>query len=160
MSIRMRTIVPALAGALSLHSPASPLEGTWTLVAADRIGADGVQRRDYGEHPAGRMIVDAEGRYAIAIYSDERPRYAAGDKARGTAAEHAAAALGSSTHFGTLVVDSATLRFRIERASFPNWEGTEQRREYRLRGDTLSYRVPASASGNGSVAISVWRRVR
>jgi hypothetical protein len=165
MSHIARPLVPAaVLGALAFHAdpPPSPLAGTWTLVAADRIGADGVRRHDYGEHAAGRMIVDREGRYVLGIYSAERPRFAAGVMARGTADELGAAVLGQSAHFGVIAVDSAhhTLRFRIERASFPNWEGTEQVREYRLDGDELTYQVPASASGNGTIAISVWRRVR
>jgi len=144
------------------RAAASPLSGTWVLVAADRIGADGARRRDYGERPHGRLMVDTSGRYAVTILSDDRPRIAAGDKARGTPAEYAATVVGTSAHYGTLAVDSArgTLRFRIERSVFRNWEGTEQLREYRLDGDLLTYRVPAAASGDGSVAISTWRRTR
>jgi len=143
------------------HQAASPLAGTWTLVAADRVGADGIRKNDYGANPHGRLIVDAAGRYSLQIFSAERPIFAAGDKTKGTPAEYAAAVLGMSAHFGTCTVDEANhiLRFRIERSAYKNWEGTEQERHYELKGDTLSYQVPASASGNGSVAISVWRRV-
>jgi hypothetical protein len=67
--------------------------------------------------------------------------------------------MGSSTHFGTVSVDPARneLVFRIEGASFPNWEGQQQHRRYELKGDVLSYRVPPRP--NGDVPISVWRRV-
>jgi Lipocalin-like domain len=138
----------------------SPLSGTWTLVAADRIGADGVRRRDYGEHPHGRLIIEADGRYATQIYSEDRPRFASGDKAHATPDELAHAIVGMSAHFGTIALDApaSMLTFRIEHSAFPNWEGTEQRRRYQLRGDELEYQVPASASGDGSIAISVWRR--
>jgi hypothetical protein len=47
--------------------------------------------------------------------------------------------------------------FHIEGASFPNWEGQQQRRSFELRGDTLSYRVPPRPDGN--VPVSVWRRM-
>jgi len=33
-------------------------------------------------------------------------------------------------------------------------------REYTYSGGVLSYAVPASASGNGTIAYSVWRKVR
>lgn len=68
--------------------------------------------------------------------------------------------LGSSTHFGTVIVDDAArvLTFRIDRASYPNWEGTEQRRRFELIGDELSYQAPMAP--DGTVPISVWRRVR
>lgn len=32
-------------------------------------------------------------------------------------------------------------------------------REYDYSGNVLSYAVPASASGNGTIAYSVWRKV-
>jgi hypothetical protein len=45
-----------------------------------------------------------------------------------------------------------------EAASFPNWEGKRQVRDYTYKGGILTYAVPASASGNGTVAYSVWRK--
>jgi len=36
---------------------------------------------------------------------------------------------------------------------------TEQVRNYAFKDGTLTYSVPASASGNGTVAYSIWRRV-
>ena len=137
-----------------------PVAGVWTLVAADRVGSDGVRKPDYGAHPHGRMVVEQDGRYATQIYSDERPRFAGGDKAHATPDELAKSVLGMSAHFGTISIDvaAATLTFHIERSAFPNWEATEQRRHYELHGDELTYQVPASASTDGSIAISVWKR--
>lgn len=138
------------------------IAGTWVLVEAPEIRPDGSRGQTFGPNPQGVLVIGADGRYALQIYRPDRPRFASGDKRRGTADEYEAAALGMSAHYGTCAVDAAhgVLVFRIERASFPNWEGTEQRRTYTLAGDTLSYRVPAAASGNGTVAISTWRRVR
>ena len=137
------------------------LAGTWTLVAADVIRADGTQDRDYGAAPKGLMTIDGEGRYSLQIYKTERPRFAAGDKAAGTDAEFKAAVMGSSTHYGTLTLDQAagTLTFKIDAASYPNWEdGGLQTRRYELKDDVLSYRVPPRA--NGEIPISIWRRVK
>jgi hypothetical protein len=145
--------------ALAAPSPAdSPLQGTWTLVAADKILPSGEQVRDYGASPKGRLIVDAGGRYSLQIFQSERPPFAAPDKAKGTAEEFKAAVLGSSTHFGSITVDhgSGTLTFAIEGASFPNWEGTVQTRSYTLKEDLLTYRVPPRP--DGSVPVSVWQR--
>jgi hypothetical protein len=141
-------------------APASALAGTWTLVAADVLYPDGRRAHDYGESPRGRMLVDAQGRYSIQIYQAERPKFSAGDKRKGTAAEFEAAVLGSSCHYGRIEMDpaKATLTFHIEGAAFPNWEGTQQVRAYELKGDELSYRVPPRP--DGGVPISVWRRLR
>ena len=161
LPLGLLAVVAARPVAHRLTSPPSPLAGSWVLVAAERIGVDGSRRSDYGATPRGRLLVDAQGRYAVQIYSDERPRFASGNKARGTPEEYAATVIGMSAHYGTCQVDEAggTLRFRIEQSAYRNWEGTEQVRQYVLRGDTLSYQVPASAAGDGSIAISVWRRL-
>jgi hypothetical protein len=146
------------AKAADAHGEVS-LAGTWTLVAADVIHPDGSRSRDYGDAPEGLLMIDRAGRYSLQIFRSDRPRFAAGAKADGTPAEYRAAVMGSSTHYGTLAVepDQHKLVFRIEGASFPNWEGQVQTRTFELHGDTLSYRVPPRP--NGDVPVSVWRRV-
>jgi len=137
---------------------AFPLRGTWTLVAADKILPDGSRARDYGERPKGRLVVDDRGRYSLQIFKSERLRFAGG-KADGSADEFKSAVTGSSTHYGTIAIDATAgqLVFSIEGSSFPNWEGTVQRRRYALEGGQLRYRVPPRA--DGSVPVSIWRRL-
>ena len=131
-------------------SAGTSLAGTWTLVAADVLHADGTRGPDYGAAPKGLLLIDAQGHYSLQIFKAERPRFASGDKQTATPGEYQAAVMGSSTHFGTIVVEPAagTLTFKIESASFPNWEGTEQKRTFELSGDELSYRVPPRPDGN------------
>jgi hypothetical protein len=137
----------------------SSLAGTWTLVAADVQHPDGSRARDYGAAPKGLLLIDPQGRYSLQIFKAERPPFASGDKATGTPAEYQAAVMGSSTHFGTISVDPVhgTLTFHIQSASFPNWEGAQQKRSYELKDGELSYRV--APRPNGDVPISVWRRL-
>lgn len=150
-----------LAGLAAREAPAaeSPLRGTWVLVAADKILSGGERVRDYGEKPKGRLIVDAAGRYSLQIFKSERLRFATDSKADGSADEFKSAAMGSSTHYGTVTLDDANglLVFSIEGSSFPNWEGTVQKRQYALDGGTLTYRVPPRA--DGSIPVSVWRKL-
>ncbi|WP_051126102.1 lipocalin-like domain-containing protein [Pandoraea sp. SD6-2] len=135
------------------------LVGTWTLLAADVQHPDGSRDRDYGAAPTGLLFIDAQGHYSLQIFKTERPQFASGDKGAGTAAEYKAAVMGSSTHFGTISVDpvGGTLTFHVQKASFPNWEGEQQKRSYELKGGELSYRVVPRP--NGDVPISVWRRL-
>jgi hypothetical protein len=135
-----------------------PLAGTWTLQAADALHPDGSRTRDYGAAPKGLLMIDRQGHYSLQIFRAERPRFAAGDKAKGSPEEYRGAVMGSSTHYGTVELDASKhqLVFHIEGASFPNWEGQQQRRSFELHGDVLSYRVPPRPDGN--VPISVWRR--
>jgi len=138
------------------------LTGTWTLTAAPEIRADGSRGETFGSNPKGLLIIDESGRYSLQIYKSSRSKFAEGDKRKGTEAEYRAAALDTSSHYGRCFIDAErnVLVFRIEHASFPNWDGTEQARQFELKGDELSYRVPASASGNGTTAISYWKRSR
>jgi hypothetical protein len=137
----------------------SPLAGTWTLVAADVLHADGSRTSDFGVNPKGVLLIDDQGRYSLQIFRADRPHFGTGDKAKGSDAEYKAAVMGSSTHFGTLRVDAASgeLIFHIDGASFPNWEGQDQHRRYELKDNVLSYRVPPRP--NGDVPVSVWKRV-
>ena len=139
---------------------ASPLQGTWVLTAADKILPDGTRTRDYGQSPKGRLIVDSEGRYSLQIFKSERLSFASGAKAHGSADEYESAALGSSTHYGTVVADAErhVLTFTIEGASFPNWEGATQKREYTLKDGVLTYRVPPRP--DGTIPVSVWRKLQ
>ncbi len=141
-----------------MPTPVFPLQGTWTLVAADKLLPDGQTVRDYGEHPKGRLVVDAKGRYSLQIFKSERLRFASDSKADGSADELKSAVMGSSTHYGTLAIDepAALLVFSIEGSSFPNWEGTTQKRQYTLDGAELRYKVPPRP--DGSIPVSVWRR--
>jgi hypothetical protein len=140
----------------------SEVVGTWTLVLVDNILPDGSRVHLYGPRPSGLLMFDAGGRYSLQIVSEGRPAFAAKDKSRGTADEYRAAVQGSNAHFGSYVIDLAarTLTFRIEHASFPNWEGTEQVRPFTLAGDRLTYTVPAPTTGNGAIGEVEWRRVR
>jgi lipocalin-like protein len=136
----------------------STLEGTWVMESAYEIQPDGSRTTNYGEHPKGLLIVDHAGRYSLQIFRADRPSFASGDKARGTPEEYRTASVGISTHIGRVSVDRARhqLIFDVEAASFPNWEGKRQVRDFTYQGGLLSYSVPASASGNSVTAYSVW----
>jgi len=136
-------------------------EGVWSMASAYEIKADGTRTTNYGEHPNGLLMIDKSGRYSLQIFRPNRPKFASGDKTRGTPEEYREAALGSSTHMGWISIDAAQgqLTFKIDAASYPNWEGAQQVREYVFKDGVLTYSVPASASGNGTVAYSVWQHL-
>ena len=153
--VALASLIPA---AHAADPQLSALAGMWTLAAADVDTADGRRLPDYGAAPKGNLFIDAQGRYALQIFKSERLKFATADKGAGSEAEFKSAVLGSSTHYGTISMDGNTLIFHIEGASFPNWEGTMQRRSFELKKDELRYRVPARP--DGGVPISVWHRVR
>lgn len=142
------------------RTPEMPLVGTWRLVSVDSVKSDGSRVALYGTNPTGLLMFDAHGRYASQIMRAERPRFASGKKNEGTPEEYRATAQGVNAHFGDYAVDRTGERiiFRIQRALFPNWEGTTQEREFTLRGDQLTYSVPVPTSGDGAFDEVVWRR--
>ena len=62
-----------------------------------------------------------------------------------------------TARFGGVSVMSP-MSMSIETATFPNWDGTEQKRAFTVTGDELTYTIPA-ASGGGT-ATTVWKRAK
>jgi len=152
----------ALAFITAAHAapPANELAGTWTLVSVENVHPDGTIAEPYGKNPDGTLMFDASGRYALMIFRAGRARFAATDKNRGTAEENAETVRGTNTHFGRYAVDGTNLIFKIDHASFPNWEGTEQRRAFTLDGDVLRYTVTTTTSGGPEIARVTWKRLK
>jgi hypothetical protein len=176
MTPSRRSVACAVAAALigaapALSAPSMPthmptpmpkLVGSWVLVECDNISPDGQRVHLYGDDPQGLLIFQPDGRYAMQIVRRDRPKFAAGDKAKGTPDEYRAAMLGYNAHYGRYTFDPAasTIAFAIERANYPNWEGRPPRATpVVLKGDTLTYRVNAPTTGGpGVVGEVVWRR--
>jgi hypothetical protein len=45
-------------------------------------------------------------------------------------------------------------------STFPNWDGTTQKRELKVAKDELRYIVAAPSTGSGKPSELVWRRVK
>ena len=107
------------------------LAGTWTLVSVV-TEQDGKKTDPFGPNPKEILMVDANGRYVIAIARAGLPKVASNNRTTGTPEENKAIVGGSLANFGTLAVNPAdkTLTFTIETATFPNWDGTAQKRAF------------------------------
>ena len=139
---------------------AKDLAGTWTLVS--NVTEQGGNKTDtFGPNPKGILIVDANGRYVLAIARADLPKVASNNRTTATPEENKAIAQGSITHFGTLSVNAAdkTMTFKIETyTTFPNADGTEQKRPFTVTDDELKLTVPASSGGG--TATAVWKRAK
>ena len=137
------------------------LIGTWAVVLVDNILPDGSRVPLYGPHPEGLLMFDEGGHYALQLLRAERVRFAANDKSQGTPAELKAAVEGSNAHFGRYIVDpdGRSITFRIEHASFPNWDGMVQVRRFTLVGDRLTYTVPSPTTDRSATGEVVWQRL-
>ena len=131
--------------------------GTWTLVSAT-IEQGGSKSDTFGPNAKGVLVFDADGRYVITFIGANLPKFASNNRMSGTADENKAVVAGSLAHFGTYTVNDAdkSFTFRVENATFPNWEKTEQKRPFVITGDELKYTTPtASAGGTATV---IWKR--
>jgi Lipocalin-like domain len=126
------------------------LVGTWTIVSADA----------YGPNPKGYLIFASDGHYSLQLQRPDIPKYASNNRTQGTPAEYKTTVEGSLSYFGTYSVNGTDLTLRIEGSTFPNWIGTEQRREnVSIVGGELKY-TNTAPSGGGGAALLVWRRVK
>jgi hypothetical protein len=157
---RLLTFALLLAGSLSTAAQEPSIVGTWVLTAADKLLPDGTRVADYGPDPHGLAIFTANGYYSVQIYRAQRLKFSSGDKFKGTQEEYKEASLSTSVHFGRYSVDrlKGTITFHIDRSSVPNLDDTTQIRAYELKGDTLSWKVPARK--DGSIPITVLQRAK
>ena len=135
------------------------LIGTWTLVSVV-TERDGKKSDAYGPNAKGSLVFDANGRYSIIFIAADLPKFVSGNRTTGTADENKAVVAGSLAHFGTYVVDEAdkSFTFQIERTTFPNWEGKNNKRSFVIAGDELRFTDPHSSGGG--VAATIFRRVK
>jgi len=133
------------------------LIGTWMLVS--NTGSNpGV--RNFGPND-GVAIFEANGRFSLQLVRSDLPKFASNNRDTGTPDENKAIVQGSITYFGTYSVNEpdSTVTLHVERSSFPNWNGTDQKRIITsLTAEELVYTNP-SASVGGTAALA-WKRVK
>jgi hypothetical protein len=136
------------------------LVGTWTMVSADNVRADGTKAPIFGSNPKGTLMLDGNGHYSLQFMRSDLPKFASNSRIKGTPEENTAIVHGMVAHFGRYSVNEAdrTLVFHIDSGSFPNWSGTEQKRQFTLNGDELKYSDARSSAGGAAELI--WKQAR
>lgn len=158
-SLAMALAVACCAPGAAAQS-ASDLVGAWTLVSSV-TERDGTKTDQFGVGAKGMLVFDAGGRFMLTIIGAELPRFASNNRAGGTAEENKAVMSKSIAMIGTYAVDSQArvLTFKVESATFPNWDGTEQKRLLAAGDkDELKYVTPTASSGG--VGTVTWKRAK
>src|ERR1700735_1787516 len=99
----------------------SLLPGAWNLLLIDGIDGEGINHPLYGPNPEGIAMYSANGYVAVEIMrSINRPRFASGNRDKGTTDENAATVQGTLAYYGTYTVDEAgkTLTEHVEGSTF------------------------------------------
>jgi Lipocalin-like domain len=137
------------------------LVGTWSLVAYNSIGADGSKKPIFGARPAGTLMLDANGHYAMVLADPGRVKWKANLRTQLTTEDLGTAARGLVAQFGTWSVEepTKTLTRKIQGALSPNLLGAEQKVTVVLSGDELTTATDLSGVTGGK-AETVFRRAR
>jgi hypothetical protein len=136
------------------------LFGAWHLAAFNSVHADGSKLTVFGDNPDGIAFFDSTGHYIITVMRTDRAKYAANDRTQGSADENKATTQGTFTYFGTYTVSEPdhTLNIHVVGSSFPNWNGTDQKRTFAVSADELKLTNPVASTG-GTTEV-VWKRAR
>jgi hypothetical protein len=135
--------------------------GAWTILIVDTVNADNTRTPVYGPNPNGTVIFDNSGWYAIDLSRSNMPKFASNNPLQGTPDENKAIVQGSFSHSGKFEVDEAskTLTFHIRGSSFPNWQGSTQKRPLEILGtEDLKWTVAQAARG-GTLEL-IWHRAK
>jgi hypothetical protein len=152
-------VITGLLSHLAHAQTAKDLVGAWIAVS-NVAEQGGVKSEPYGANPQGMLIFEAGGRYGLILSHKDVPKFASNSRTNGTADENKAVVQGTISHFGRYTVSPGdkSIIFHIELSTYPNFNGTEQKRSFELVGDELKYTVP-SFSGGGT-AVAVWKRAK
>jgi hypothetical protein len=135
------------------------LVGSWTLVS--NTGSNqSPAAKNFGPND-GFATFEANGRFSIQLVRSDLPKFASNNRDTGTAEENKAVVQGSITYFGTYSVNEGVgaLTLHIERSSFPNWNGIDQKRIIAsLNAEELQYTNPTASVGG--TAILAWKRAK
>lgn len=149
--------VMALSGSV-LAQAADDLRGTWVLVSSV-TDQDGKKTDQFGSGAMGMMTLDAAGHFMLTIIGPDLPKFGSNNRADGTPEENKAVLSKSIAMMGTYSHNMAdkTLSFKVGSSTFPNWNGTQQKRMIvTLNKDELKYITPTASSGG--VGTVTWRR--
>jgi hypothetical protein len=106
------------------------LVGTWKLVSWQVIGEDGKPTDVFGTTPSGYLVLTPEGRSIVLTT-------AAGRKPGTDDAARAALQKSMLSYSGHYRVEGADFITTVEVSWNEEWNGTEQRRHYRIEDDKL-----------------------
>ncbi len=134
------------------------LRGTWTLVSSV-TEKDGAKTEQFGSGAKGMMSLDADGRFMLTIIGPDLANFASNNRATGTPEENKAVVSKSVAMIGSYSLNPAdkSLTFKVESATFPNWNGTEQKRSIVIASKHELKYITATAS-SGGVGIVTWKR--
>jgi hypothetical protein len=106
------------------------LIGTWRLISWQVIVENGQARNEFGAHPKGFLVLTPEGRSMVVTTAEHR-------QAGMSDSERAALHKSMLAYSGHYRVEGENLIIVVDVSWNEEWNGTEQRRHFRIEGDKL-----------------------
>jgi Lipocalin-like domain len=115
----------------------------------------------FGPNPKGHVVFDGSRGFAYLLSRPDRTKFGGNSREDGTPEENKATVQGTLGMSGTYSVSGNVLTFKVEASTYPNSEGTEQKRTImHLSGDELRYSNQAPTNAGGGTAVVVARRLK
>jgi hypothetical protein len=142
---------------LTSAQTAKDLVGTWRMRSNVSLKPDGSKVEVFGAHGTGLAIFEPDGHFAIVNLNPDTPKFASDNRAQGTPEENKEAVLGSIALYDTYSV-TGNINFEIEGSTYPNWTGTQQKRNITaLTSNEIKWSLAASIGGTNEVT---WSRLK
>ena len=155
--MRVLLIVILAISNAALAAEGDSLVGTWKLVSWQLITENESPQNVFGEHPKGYLVLTPEGRSIVLTTAEDR-RAGMGDK------ERAALQKSMLAYTGRYRVEDHDLITTVEVSWNEEWNGTEQRRHFRIEGNKLFIESAPAPSiifpGRTDFRRIVWERSR
>jgi hypothetical protein len=136
------------------------LVGTWTPVSIQNVRPDGSKGDSFSPTPKGILMFDSNGHFSLQILRPDMPKYASNNRLQGTPEENKATVQGVIASYGTYTVNEADKSYTMHMvgSSWPNYDGTDQKRTVTFNGDEMNLSFSGgSLGGNGN---QVWKRMK
>ena len=156
----VRVAAALIAYAASAHTQqATSLIGTWKLVSASAISAEGEAiERPFGDSPSGELTYTREGTVSVLISHGGR-RLLSADRMAAPMPEKADAFSTFFAYAGRYSVRHHQVVHHVEISSVQNWVGTDLIRTLKVAGDELTLTTPLMTIGGvAQTTVLKWKR--
>jgi hypothetical protein len=137
---------------------AKDLVGTWQVVTNVNTAPDGKKTDPFGPNPKGMAIFAADGHYMITVLRSDLPKIASNNRLQSTVDEDTAVAHGSIASYGTYSVANKLVTLMIDQSTYPNWRGTEAKRDIlAFSVDEMEFRFVSPMGGKSEIT---WKRIK
>ena len=151
-------LLPLLASSQRVHAAeADALIGSWKLISWQVIAEDGTAQDVFGTKPKGYLVLTREGRSIVLTTAENR-------KSGMSDADLAALQKSMLAYSGKYRIEGDDFVTKVEVSWNEAWNGSEQRRHFKIEGDRLFIEsVPAPSiifSGKTDFRRIVWEHER